>query len=105
MADVMGRLRAANPERDCSPPPIELVWRRLDSQPPKPAGSQPYPPVPVAARRFPSLGGVMLAAGTAAAVGIAVLAIALLEHGRARPAAPPWGRSPGSAHRVPGRHA
>lgn len=31
MSDVIQRLRAANPEPDCPPPPIEGVWRRLDA--------------------------------------------------------------------------
>lgn len=31
MMDVLERLRAANPVLDCLPPPIDGVWKRVES--------------------------------------------------------------------------
>ncbi len=81
--DPLERLRAANPEPWCPPPPIDEVWRRIEADPRLAQDGVVARPGGLAALgvRLRSLGGVMLALSSVAVV-VAVVAIALLAHGR-----------------------
>ncbi len=80
---AMDQIRGANPiPHELPAPPIEEVWRRLDADDPEPRlgrGSHAHRTVPA---WLPSIGGVLAAISAVVAVGIGVLAIALLGHGR-----------------------
>ena len=87
MTDVIERLRAANPVADCPPPPIEDVWRRVETDYGRPlTGGLPARGLSIARR--PSFGGFISAIAALTAVGIAAAAIALLGHGRTGTPAP-----------------
>ncbi|MDQ6777290.1 MAG: hypothetical protein M3071_13970 [Actinomycetota bacterium] len=82
----MSQIRGANPiPHELPAPPIEEVWRRLDADG---QGAQlgresrVHRSLPA---WLPSVGGVVATLSATAAVGIAVLAIVLLGHGRSLP--------------------
>jgi hypothetical protein len=75
MNDVMARLRAANPVPNCPLPPIEEVWRQIDSGPRQQAGQRR---AVAASRRF----GRWLAAVASVALVVGVATLAVVEHDR-----------------------
>lgn len=88
ISDPIDRLRAANPEPSCPPPPIDEIWRRIeaDDQGPHDGGVE-LPPGPAWSRaRLRSLPSV-IAVLVSVVVVLAVGAIALHSHGRGTPAA------------------
>ena len=94
MSDVIKRLHAANPVRDCPPPPIDGVWRRVEAL--AVADQQSGPAHWRArgarlARHRLSIGTVVTTVAVLATVVVAVGALALFGHARgsrvpARPA-------------------
>jgi hypothetical protein len=83
ITDPLKRLRAANPEPWCPPPPIDEVWRRIEADDRRAHDRVAARPRRLQAKRVRprSLPGAMLALSSIAVV-IAVGAIALLLHGR-----------------------
>jgi len=102
MTDVMERLRAANPTPNCPPPPIEDVWRRIDTDNPieQYGGSAPRPRKPLALARLSN--AVALAASVA--VVIAVVAIVVVGHGQTTPKSRPQPTTE-TVPQVPSSHA
>jgi hypothetical protein len=81
MSDPIARLAAVNPERDCPPPPIEDVWRRIAAEAGR-RGAEPQRPYEARrtiVRRLPRASAVMVALSSLLAVGIAVLAVTQLS--------------------------
>lgn len=82
---AIDEIRRANPFPDELPlPPLEEVWRRVD------AGGRDSPVKSGPLRRqhpraLPSVGGIMAAISVMTAIGVTVLAVALLGHDRSRP--------------------
>lgn len=77
MVDLMERLRAANPEPESPPLPIEEVWRRLDAG--KGRGSKlRVPGSRSVGASLPSFGGVMAMFSAVVAIVIAVAAVTLI---------------------------
>jgi hypothetical protein len=84
MADVIERLSAANPVPECPPLPIEEIWSRLDVGTDR-RSSLPGLSTPrrrSLTARLPSVAVVVTTLSAAVAIGVAVVAIALLGHGR-----------------------
>jgi thiol-disulfide isomerase/thioredoxin len=83
MSTALERLRAANPVPDCSPPPIEHLWRRIeldeDQQPS--SGIAFHGPRPPRVRS----GGIVAALLSVTAVATAVVMVILLAHSRPEP--------------------
>jgi hypothetical protein len=83
ISDPLERLRAANPEPSCPPPPIDEVWRRIEAggrMAQDRVAARPGGPKAVGARLRSLAGG--MAVLTSVVVVIAVGAIALLLHSR-----------------------
>jgi hypothetical protein len=81
MFNPIDRLAAVNPERDCPPPPIEEVWRRIDAEAlaPRTGSQRPYEARQTIFRHLPRPGALLAALASLLAVGIAVLAITQLS--------------------------
>jgi hypothetical protein len=107
MPDVLERLRDANPVPSCPPPPIEPVWRRIESEPEseRPAGRSRTERAQ-RRRRLPSAGTLTAALSAVAALAIGAAAVVLLAHrgtgpepsttrALGTPSAPLSGRIPG----------
>lgn len=88
-SDVIERLRAANPVRDCPPPPIDAVWQRIEDieVSGRPSGAAHSG---LRVSRRPPLGTALAALAMVAAGAVAVAFLALLGHPRRQqtPAAP-----------------
>src|ERR1700722_17819934 len=78
MVDPIARLAAANPERECPPPPIDEVWRRIDAEATTVKDASPGGR-PAAFRHWPRPSAVMVALSSLVAVGVAAMAITQLS--------------------------
>jgi hypothetical protein len=87
MFDPIERLAGVNPERDCPPPPIEEVWRRIDAEARtgRTESQRPYEARQTIFRHLPRPSAVMVGLSSLLAVGIAVLAITQLSPRRSGP--------------------
>lgn len=101
MSDVIQRLRAANPEPDCPPPPIEAVWRRLDADGglQRPVRRLSAPAATLHPTRHRRVDRVVVAISVLATVAIAFGALALLGHRHANRTTPATSQPSRLGHR------